>query len=1155
MLALGRRLRTLAYMVSLASISLALAIPAHAQRSLLNVPEANTEKELAAFTVAEGFEVNLFASDPMIANPIHMNWDDQGRLWVVGSAVYPQILPGEPASDTITVIEDTDGDGVADKSSLFAENLFIPTGVAPGDGGVYVTNSTEILHLQDTNGDGRADRTRVVLSGFGTEDTHHIVHSLRWGYDGLLYFNQSIYIHSHIETPHGPRTLNAGGIWQFRPETMELEVFARGFVNPWGHHYDEWGQSFATDGAYGEGINYVFPGAAFVTAAAIPRVLQGLNEGTPKHCALEVLSGTHLPEDWRGTMITNDFRGQRVCRFLVTEQDGSYVSVEQPEVLRSTHVSFRPVDVKMGPDGAIYIADWYNPIIQHGEVDFRDPRRDHEHGRIWRITAKGRPLVTPPDFDKLSIDGLLGLLQAPEQWNRIHAKRELKTRDRAETLAALDKALAGLDPASPDFENARLELLWAFETVDAVNPKLLDTLLASSDHRVRTAAVRVLSQWQSRLHDDDAYLDKLAALAQDTHPQVRIEAIRALIRVPSAKAADAAMHAMDQPVDRFLEYALWTTMRDLKDQWLPEADGNRLAFAKKSDQLLYALKAIDGPEAVASLVRLYRDRPLTAEQQREAVTAIGAHGDAKQLGLAAEQILEAKDVEPGQRAALLRDLVEACKRRSVRPDGKVSSLAELIKNAPDELRVAAINAAGVWREESVRATLESLATDVSTASALREPAIESLSAMGGDSANAILESLTKSEQPAEIRVAAIRALIPSARESAAKHAVAFLAESNQGNPTPLYEAFLKSEGGIGALTAALEGATIAPEASKIGERVVSSSGRKEPEAIAALRKAGGLGEAPTELSPADLAAKVEAVRTRGDASRGYQQYRTLDCAQCHSIAGSGGNLGPDMTSIGGSAQVDYLVESILFPGKAIKEGFHSLVVETKDLATYSGIKVNQTGDELILKTATEPELRIPLDTIESQEDGGSLMPVELTSTLLEQEFLDLVKLLSELGRTPDFSAGTGRHVRTWRVLPDTDAATDYLYESRVEAAIKSHETLAWIQGYSNVKGVMPLEDVPALKHSYWTTSYSFLQFTLESDSPGKVALAVAPMDGLRLWANGKPVELAGTILLDIAAGATDCKLIVDRSNAKGNIDVQLVGDPGATVSAKFRGGR
>src|SRR6478609_719098 len=182
-----------------------------------SVPPPDPEIERKSFKVADGFEVSLWAADPQIAKPIQMNWDAQGRLWVASSSMYPQIKPGEAPEDQVLVLEDTDGDGRADKSTVFADGLLLPTAVIPGDGGAYVANSTELLHFKDTNNDLKADERRIVLSGFGTEDTHHILHTFRWGPDGRLYMNQSIYIHSHIETPYGVRRLNAGGIWQYHP--------------------------------------------------------------------------------------------------------------------------------------------------------------------------------------------------------------------------------------------------------------------------------------------------------------------------------------------------------------------------------------------------------------------------------------------------------------------------------------------------------------------------------------------------------------------------------------------------------------------------------------------------------------------------------------------------------------------------------------------------------------------------------------------------------------------------------------------------------------------------------------------------------------------------------------------------------------------------
>jgi hypothetical protein len=256
-------------------------------------------------------------------------------MWVSSSSVYPQIRPGEIPDDTVTILDDTDGDGVADVSRVFSAGLHMPTAVLPGDGGCYVANATEMLHLADTDGDGTADTRRTVLSGFGTEDTHHLIHTFRWGVDSRLFFNQSIYIHSHVETPAGVRRLNGGGMWRFRPSTLDLGIFARGWVNPWGHAIDPWGRSLVTDGAGGEGINLGFPGAAYVMAVGTPRILHGMNPGSPKLCGLEILSGAHLPDDAQGVLVTHDFRANRVCRYRLTESGSGFTSERLPDLIRS----------------------------------------------------------------------------------------------------------------------------------------------------------------------------------------------------------------------------------------------------------------------------------------------------------------------------------------------------------------------------------------------------------------------------------------------------------------------------------------------------------------------------------------------------------------------------------------------------------------------------------------------------------------------------------------------------------------------------------------------------------------------------------------------------------------------------------------------------
>ncbi|MDB4572800.1 hypothetical protein N9Z92_02730, partial [Akkermansiaceae bacterium] len=354
----------LLFTVSLTTLS------AFAQRGLKDIPDPDPVKQAAAFNLPEGMEIQLVASDPMIAKPVQMNFDSQGRIWLVSSGMYPHIVPGAEENDKVLILEDTNGDGVADKRTVFADDLHIPTAVLPADGGAYVANSTEIIFLKDTDGDGKADHRRVVLSGFGTEDTHHLVHTFEQGPDGMLYFLQSIYIHSHLETPYGVRRLMGGGVWHFRPETQRAEILSKGLINPWGFIFDEHGQTFATDGAGGQGINDIFPRSVFRTSPGAQRIVDGLNPGQPKLCGLEILSGSHIPDKLRGVLIAPDFRGHRINAYRLTPEGSSYKSTRIDDFLSSSHRAFRPIDVKMGPDGALYIADWYNPIIQHGEVDF-----------------------------------------------------------------------------------------------------------------------------------------------------------------------------------------------------------------------------------------------------------------------------------------------------------------------------------------------------------------------------------------------------------------------------------------------------------------------------------------------------------------------------------------------------------------------------------------------------------------------------------------------------------------------------------------------------------------------------------------------------------------------------------------------------------------
>jgi putative heme-binding domain-containing protein len=1121
-----------------------------AQRDLKDIPDPDPELERRSFVVADGFEVNLFAADPLLAKPIEMSFDADGRLWVACSEVYPQIKPGQQPDDKILVLDDKNGDGRADQTTVFAGGLLIPTGVEPGDGGAYVANSTELVFLKDTDGDGKADSRRVVLSGFGTEDTHHIVHTFRWGPDGRLYFNQSVYIHSHLETPRGVRRLAGGGIWQLRPETMQLDVFMRGSWNPWGHAWDDWGQSFVTDGAGTQGILYTFPGATFDPSPGANRFLPGLNPGSPKLCGLEIVSGRHLPDDWQGALLTNDFRAHRVCRYVVSEDGAGFAAREMPELIKTSHAAFRPIDVKQGPDGAIYIADWYNPIIQHGEVDFRDPRRDHTRGRIWRVAAKGRPLVERPKLSAASLPALLDQLKSPEGWTRKFAKRLLKRRGE-EVLPVLGAWVIDLRRTDPGYEHNLLEALWTYQSLDVVDVALVEHLLHARDPRVRAAAIRVAGEWHTRLADPLAVLKPLVA---DEYPRVRLEAVRALGTLGTAGAAQAALEALDLPVDRFLDHALYLTARDLQSAWLPALERGEIDFGGDPRRLGFALAAADSPAVAGPLTQLVQGGKLPLDRRAGILELIASVGGPAELSLVFDEALS-ENFSPRVRAALLHRLAQTERQRKLHPTGDPARLAKLISAADDSpggaaLRLAALDAAGAWRVEGLRAQLLELSAALQTAADVRSAALLALAALGGNDSRAALTKLSSPGQTSATRAAAITALAGLDPQAAAARCAELMAEPGaEFDPREMLVAFAERKGGAEALTAALKNQKISPDAAKLAVRAVRDAALEQPELLAALTAAGSLAGGRREFSPAEIEQLLNDVAAEGNAARGEALFRRADqaCFKCHAIGGAGGRVGPDLLSIGASAQVDYLLDSILHPSAKVKENYHSLVVATDDGHVYTGIKIRQTERELTLRDAEDREITIPLGSIEEQKGAGSLMPVGLADSLTRAELVDLVRFLSELGRVAPFVVDKARVVRRWELLTDTPSVRAALAKNA--DAVATSADLLWTPAYSKVSGDLPLVGQPAP---------AFVRFQLDVTTPGKVRLAISPA-AARIWIDGQPKASAAELVLDLATGQHTIVLGVEPaavgSKPEPTLRAELKDVPDSKAQVQIVGGK
>lgn len=1065
---------------------------------------------LPHFTVAPGFEVNLWAEDPLLAKPIQMNFDPQGRLWVATSSIYPQISPGQVADDAIVVLEDTKGRGRADKSTVFADGLFIPQGVEPGDGGCYVGQSTELLHFTGELGHGKPKK-RVVLSGFGTEDSHHMVHTLAWGPDGMLYFNQSVYIHSHIETPNGVVRLNSGGVFHLRPSTMQLDVFLRGFWNAWGHQFDSFGQSFISDGAWVRGIDWGIPGATYAAYAELRRELESISPGQyPKFCGLEIVASQQFPDDWQGDFVTADFRAHSVVRFSVTDDGAGYVTKEMPDVLTSTNVTFRPVDLKFGPDGALYVADWSNPIINHGEVDFRDPRRDHEHGRIWRITAKGRPLLPRRDMTKMPTEKLLDALLSPNLYDVQQARRVLAGRGKR-VLGELHKWTARrTDP------KAALEAVWICQCVGARNDALLDNVLQASDGRIRAAGARVLSYWpRTRLADagpdkgrpapDDVYEHLLA----DPFPRVRVEALRAIGSIPSLRSAGLALDTLNRPMDRFIDYALWLTINDLAKPWLDGLRSGAWSAAGRENQLVFAFNAIEPELTGPALADVLKNQPLTRDGAGQWIELIGRAGLPDDVeGLYDKMLADGFDAGAMARAAAA--LNEAATSRSVKPKSNLEKITQFF-GAPDaKVRLEAIRLAGNWGGPgNCYSNLAALAGDGATAGPERAAAFASLKQIGGAKTIEALQPLAGENEPMNIRRPAVLTLVALDTRRFAPQAVSILSGmTNEEAALSFWRELFGVAGAGNAVVKALPRQGFPPAIGKAGLRALRESGQNQPELALALSRVAGVGK-EVELTDTEVRQLGELALNRGDAARGERIFRSpqQSCVNCHSIGGAGGRVGPDLTSIGASAPVDYLITSVLYPNKDIKDGYQSYLIETTDGDDVSGIPVRENDRELVLRTATGEDVTVLKSRIKGRKAGGSLMPSGLIDNVSQQGQLDLYRFLSELGKAGPFDASKGNVARLWKVAVDTD-------EKKLVASGLSGD--AWHRALSLVSGRMLGKDLAAAAQS--TNSDLLAGALFRSVKSGPVRIELTAPAGAAAWVDGRPVAHEDFILADLPAG-------------------------------------
>ena len=552
------------------------------------------EDAIAALSMAPGYRIELFASEreyPELANPVQLSFDNAGRLWVAVMPSYPHYRPGDSRpDDKLLILEDTDRDGRADTLLVWADGLHIPAGFEFAPEGVYVSQGTNLVLLSDSDGDDRADRKEIILSGFDDHDTHHVISAFTADPSGAIYMAEGVFLHTNVETPYGPVRGTNGGFYRYSPQRRHLERTAQlSIPNPWGIAFDEWGQVFFAETS-GPAVNWLMPGTIKPRYGVATHKSYNLIE--PAHqvrptSGLEFVSSRHFPDEVQGDLLLNNTIGFLGMKQHMMEADATgYKTQHRQDLVKGSDPNFRPVDMEFAPDGSLYLVDWHNILIGHMQHNARDPLRDHEHGRIYRITYPSRPLVEPAPVAGASIDQLLDNLLLPEYRTRYRTRRELRARNKEDVLAALNPWIERLDTENERYEHHLLEALWVTWGLNAVDASLLHTVLRSRDYRARAAAVRVLRYSGHQIEDQDQLLMEAA---RDDHGQVRLEALVAASWLSPERGLPVVEQAMQLPMDKWITNAAITAFAYLSGDEMPTRGGEEMPVPDGVDAELYAL--------------------------------------------------------------------------------------------------------------------------------------------------------------------------------------------------------------------------------------------------------------------------------------------------------------------------------------------------------------------------------------------------------------------------------------------------------------------------------------------------------------------------------------------------------------------------------------
>jgi putative membrane-bound dehydrogenase-like protein len=953
-------------------------------------PALTPEQAIRTMTVPEGFRVEVFAAEPDIVNPTSMTFDERGRIWITESEEYPRKEAG-PGRDRIKILEDTDGDGRADRFTVFAEGLNIPCGIALGYGGAFVTNSPDILFLKDTDGDGKADRREVVLTGFGRHDTHELPNNLTWGPDGWLYGLNGVFNTAQVTVKGREHRFDAA-LWRYHPRTRDFELFAEGTSNPWGLAFDQNGSAFVSacvidhlfhlaEGGYYHRQAGQYPPFTWKIESIVHHTHQ-----KAAYCGLALYDADLYPERYRDRLFMGNIHGNCINVDRLERQGSTYRGEGEPDFLSGNDVWFMPVSVKLGPDGCFYVLDWYDRYHCYQDAN-RDPAGiDRSKGRLYRIGYGKAGRREKFDLASLSSERLLERLGDPNLWWRSEARRLLVERlagARERELVKRLEALA-LDPDAA--RKAALQALWTLVGAEdpGSEPRFLDPafhlkLLSHPDGVFRAWGVRAAG---NLVKVSSEVRERIAGMVEDPAAEVRLQvATFARKLYPGKRSVAALLSVLKQSEgDLLIPHLVWRNLEPLLDsegteaaRWLEsQSRGSLAALEPLLGRMVERLMARKEPDL--GLLSAILD-PVLSERKvspRAAADSVGALSRALEENGAGEELL-----------GRLRG-------RLSRPVGEV-----LAEGRSGALYFPALSLAAAWRDPRAIEEARAILLDAAAPAGWRALSLEALSASRDrsilDAARAVLSgpSAENGELVRQLLAALGRLDLPEV-------AAAVLTALDRLPPSLRPQAIdllTERPAWASALLDAVEAKRVERSTLNVNQvRRILALGderlRARTEAVWGTLRA----ERSPEREKVIARMKTVLEMRPGNPWSGKAVFEKT-CLQCHVIFGKGNAVGPDLTQ-NGRETVDGLLSNLLDPNLVIGKGYHAWTLATRSGRLLSGLLVEDSQERVVLKVAGGKEEVIARGDVRSLERSEvSLMPEDLEKTLKEEEFRDLIAYL------------------------------------------------------------------------------------------------------------------------------------------------------------------